>query len=179
MYQSDVTLKKISKLSGYSISTVSKALNNRSDISLSTRKLIKDIAKENNYIQNFNALALRKQQTKSIAIILPDITDTFFGELLSEFQKISFNNGYRVFILQSFDCPKTEKHCFKMINDGSSDGAIILSTKTNNCLIEQVNELNKLPYLFVEINKLKQSNSNYDALALKYYNQLLGRILDC
>lgn len=176
MYQSDVTLKKISMLSGYSISTVSKALNNRSDISLATRKTIKEIAKKNNYIQNYNALALRKQQTKSIAIIIPDVTNQFFGKLLSELQKIAYNEGYRVFILQSFDSAKTEKHCFKMINDGSSDGAIILSTKTNNCLIEKANELNKLPYLFIKVNKLERQDGNFNELAKQYYSQLINKI---
>jgi len=179
MYHSDVTLKKISQLSGFSISTVSKALNNRSDISLSTRKLIKEIAKENNYVQNYSALALRKQQTKNIAIILPDLTRSGYRDILSKFQEISIKEGYRLFVMQSFDCPKTEKHCFKMINDGSSDGAIILSTQTNNCLIEKANEQNKLPYLFIKFNKtMNHKTTDYDSLAKSYYARLKGVILD-
>jgi len=64
MYQGTVNLKKISTLSGFSVSTVSKALNNKKDISSVTREAIQGIAKKHNYVPNFSALALRKQRSK-------------------------------------------------------------------------------------------------------------------
>ena len=63
-----ITLKHISQISGYSISTVSKALNNRSDVSKQAKFKISKIAKSNNYIPNNTALALRSKKTKIIAV---------------------------------------------------------------------------------------------------------------
>ncbi|WP_084221520.1 LacI family DNA-binding transcriptional regulator [Winogradskyella sp. PG-2] len=57
-----VTIKEISSLSGYSISTVSKALNNKLEISKATREIIKSIAKRHNYVPNNYAVSLRIQK---------------------------------------------------------------------------------------------------------------------
>ncbi len=100
MHQSAITLKKISILTGYSVSTVSKALNHKHDISLETRELIMDIANKYNYVPNYYATALRKQQTKTLAVIIPHISDDFYGSLLSEFQNLTFEQGYRLLVFQ-------------------------------------------------------------------------------
>ena len=65
---STVTLKELSNLSGFSVSTVSKALNNKLDISIETRKAIKDIAKKHHYVPNNFAVALRVKRTQTVAV---------------------------------------------------------------------------------------------------------------
>jgi len=73
MHQSAITLKKISRLSGFSVSTVSKALNDKKDIGVETKEMIMSIAKQHNYVPNYFATALRKQNTKTLAVIIPQI----------------------------------------------------------------------------------------------------------
>ena len=68
-----MTIREISILSGYSVSTVSKALNNKTDISEGTKTMIKRIAKEHNYVPNKYAVALRKKRIQLIAVILPKV----------------------------------------------------------------------------------------------------------
>ena len=67
---SKVTLKNLSRLTGYSVSTVSKALNNRDDVSEKAKELIQKAAQSNRYLPNYTAIALRKQRTKTIALIV-------------------------------------------------------------------------------------------------------------
>ncbi len=122
-----VTLKQISHISGYSISTVSKALNNRHDINETTRSKIQKIAESNNYVPNNSARALRNRKTKVIAVIVPKITDDYFGRFICEIQKKAFTIGYRVLVLQSFNDIDKEKECINLVNDGSVDGILILS----------------------------------------------------
>ena len=58
-----VTLRKISHITGFSISTVSKALNDGMDVSFETKKYIQRVAVQNNYIPNKAAISLRKSKS--------------------------------------------------------------------------------------------------------------------
>tara|TARA_R110002073_G_scaffold108336_1_gene243313 strand:- start:25805 stop:26323 length:519 start_codon:yes stop_codon:yes gene_type:complete len=127
-----ITLKQISSLSGYSVSTVSKALNDKYEIGESTKKKIRRIAKLNNYVPNSAAQALRNRKTKMIAVIVPNITSNYFNNFICEVQKEAFAIGYRVLILQSFDNIKKEKQCVRSVNDGSVDGILMLSNSEHS-----------------------------------------------
>lgn len=177
MHQSATTLKKISVLSGYSVSTVSKALNDKEDISLETRQMITNIAKKHNYVPNYYAMALRKQQTKTLAIIIPQISDSFYSILLSEIQKLTFENGYRLLIFQSFTSQKKERDCFKLINDGSVDGVLVFSASNNDCIIEKLQNETSVPTVFLNEDAVQTKLCNIENLAKICFNDLLLKLL--
>lgn len=178
MFQSPTTLKKISALSGFSVSTVSKALNNKGDVSHHTKKIIQRIAKNNNYVPNYSALALRKQETKIIAVIIPHITDKFYGHLLSEIQKHTFELGYRLLLLQTFTSEKTEKECYQFINDGSVDGVIMFSSSENHYLMDKFEKCNMVPSIFIQMETPRFDEFEIKCLAEEYFNLLLSKLMD-
>ncbi len=110
-----ITLKHISNLTGYSKSTVSKALNNGLDISDKTKKKIKKIANQYNYSPNNNAVALRSRKSRIIGILVPMFENSIYSHLISEFQKRCFKIGYKLILLQSFNNLKIE--CRDLVND--------------------------------------------------------------
>jgi len=124
---SAVTIKELSFLSGYSISTVSKALNNKLEISEATREAIKSIAKQHNYVPNNYAVSLRNKKTESIAVILPEVTQSCYSHALCHIQKSAENIGYRILFYQSFNCNDKERNYIKSLSDGSVDGIIVVS----------------------------------------------------
>ncbi|WP_430410216.1 LacI family DNA-binding transcriptional regulator [Kordia sp.] len=149
--QSAITLKELSQLSGFSVSTVSKALNNKFDISLTTRKAIQKIASKHNYVPNNYAVALRKKQTKAIAIIVPQINTTFYSCFLHNIEKVASKYGYRIMLFQSFEERKREQECMKNISDGSVDGAIVVSS---NCLLSETSgRKHNLPIQCIQLSK--------------------------
>lgn len=123
-----MTLKKISHISGFSTSTVSKALNDSFDISVDTKRLIQDIAFQYKYSPNKNAVALRKSKSNIIAVILPQVNHQLYGDTLFNIQKTASKSGYRIMLYQSFEKESKEKEFLDEISDGSVDGAIMLST---------------------------------------------------
>ncbi len=129
MKSSAITIKQISFLSGYSISTVSKALNNKLEISKATRESIKTIAKQHNYVPNNYAVSLRIQKTGSIAVILPKVTETCYGYSLCYLQKSAEKLGYRILFYQSFNSSTKELDYIKSLSDGSIDGIIVVSSE--------------------------------------------------
>ena len=97
------TLKDISEVTGVSIKTVSRALNDHPDISKETKEKILEVAKKLSYRPNILARSLRQKKAYAIGLVVSDITNEFFGEValaIEEFFKkydysvlLSFSNG--------------------------------------------------------------------------------------
>ncbi|WP_299118819.1 LacI family DNA-binding transcriptional regulator [uncultured Winogradskyella sp.] len=169
MKSSTVTIKEISFLSGYSISTVSKALNNKLEISKATREAIKTIAKQHNYVPNNYAVSLRAQKTKSIAIILPEVTQMCYSHALCHLQKTAESVGYRILFYQSFNSNKKELNYIKSLSDGSTDGIIVISKKKK----QTYNYSNhQIPIEVVNIER-GHSLEEIEMLSLNSLNKLL------
>lgn len=166
-----MTLKQISHISGFSVSTVSKALNNRVDINVETKKMIQDIAVKNHYVPNKNAIALRKSKSNILAVILPQINDKRYSNTLYEIQKAASKSGYRVMLFQSFEETDKEEIFIDDINDGSIDAAIVFSTNTE---IKR-DPYNSIPMEFIRIIK-KQSQEDLITLSMKSFEKLLELI---
>jgi DNA-binding LacI/PurR family transcriptional regulator len=152
--ESTITLKEISLVVGCSVSTVSKALNNKLDISKNTREIIQDIAKKYNYVPNNYAVALRKKKTLTISVIIPQINISFYSSFLFTIEQLAYANGYRIVIYQSFEDKYKEEEFIRTNNDGSVDGLIIITknslqkkflSKENNLLLKHIQIDNKLP----------------------------------
>lgn len=82
-------MKEIARLSGISVATVSRVINNNGRFSEETRR---KVIEETGYQQNFSAKSLRMNKTFSIGILVPDITNAFF--LAKVVQKIEKNLIY-------------------------------------------------------------------------------------
>lgn len=166
-----ITLKDLSTMSGFSVSTVSKALNDKLDISIETRKTIRSIAKEYNYIPNNFAVALRKKTSKVIAVIVPQVNEPFFSSFLFNIQKRASILGYRLMFFQSFNNYSKENEYLNSINDGSVAGAIVL---TFNEFIEEEFVLG-FPIEIVSINHLDKEEQSI-MYCKKRFNRLLEKI---
>ncbi|MEP5935675.1 MAG: LacI family DNA-binding transcriptional regulator, partial [Winogradskyella arenosi] len=95
------TLKEIATKLGLSISTVSRALNDHPDISAPTRKRVKDLAAELNYIPNIFAKGFRTHKTNIIGVIVPSITYYFTTTLMRGILEEASLQGYRVIVSES------------------------------------------------------------------------------
>jgi DNA-binding LacI/PurR family transcriptional regulator len=124
-----MTLKKIAVLTGFSVSTVSKALNDKDDINPSTKKIIQDFASKSNYKQNKTALALRTRKSFIVAIVVPKINNSLFGEILHDIQKCAAKNGYRIMFFQSFEEVVTIHQFIEEVADRTVDAAIVLTVQ--------------------------------------------------
>lgn len=164
-----ITLKEISRISGYAVSTVSKALNNKFDVSSETRKVIKNIAEAHNYIPNNHAVSLRKKRTKAISVIIPQVNTHFYSYFLYNIQKVAYSFGYRIILFQSFEDDSKEKEFINASNDGSVDGIIVLSRNVH------YKKLNSLPIEYIQINE-DVSNERLSKDCINSFSKLLRRL---
>ena len=96
-----VSMKDISKACGVSVATVSKALNNHSDIGEETKRHIKQVAREMGYSPNLSARALKTNKTYGIGVLFVDeansgLTHDYFASVLDSFKRMSEKYGYDI-----------------------------------------------------------------------------------
>ena len=88
------TIREIARLVGVSANTVSRALNNKPDVSPETKKNIIKTAQFLNYTPNAIARALVQRTTRTIGMVMSDISDPFFGEMVKDAEVFFRSRGY-------------------------------------------------------------------------------------
>lgn len=133
-----VTLKQLAKELNVSISTVSKALNNSTEIGEETVKRVKELAELYNYKPNKVALSLKQNKTKTIGVIIPDILEHFLAKVLFGIEREANLHGYNIITCISNDSLEKEKESLQLLANGSVDG-FILSVAEETQLKNEVN----------------------------------------
>lgn len=92
-------IRDIAKLTGYSVSTISRVINGHPYVDEEKRKEILAVMKEVDYIPNANARQLSYGKTKSIGVILPYTNHPYFDQLISGIIEAAFDYDYKVTLL--------------------------------------------------------------------------------
>ena len=135
-----MNLKKLAEELNLSFSTVSKALRDSHEISESTKNRVVAKANELNYQVNPLASSFRKQKTKTIALIIPEVVNDFFGPVINGIESIAQEKGYHVLIYMTHEDRQKEISIFKLLQNGRVDG-IMLSLSEQTCDITHLKEL--------------------------------------
>jgi len=110
-----VTIRDIARRTGYSVSTVSKALNDSHEISEATRQQIIKVCNEHGYIPNKTALSLRSGKNYVIAFIIPSIEDTFYARISHGIQHEVINTNYSITTCITRDSLEKEMYLIKKV----------------------------------------------------------------
>lgn len=128
-----MTLKQLAKELNLSFSTVSKALRDSHEISIDTKNKVLAKAKELNYQVNPLASSFRKQKSKTIAVVIPDVVNDFFGPVITGIESIAQEKGYHVLIYLTHEDMQKEVDIIKLLQNGRVDGLLMsLAEQTSN-----------------------------------------------
>lgn len=119
------TIKDVAKHLGFSVSTVSRALNDNENIKKETRELILETARVLNYRSNPIGLSLRHGVTSTIGVLVPEMTTPFAAEVILGIQETLNKKDYKVIIAQSNEDPEKEKENLLLMENFMVDGVII------------------------------------------------------
>lgn len=121
------TIRDVAKLAGVSVATVSRVLNNQGYVHEDTRKKVERAIHELNYKPNAVARSLYKKTSKSIGLIIPDITNPFFPQLVRAVEETMNRAGYTVLLFNSDEVLEREQHIIDLMVRKYVDGIIIVS----------------------------------------------------
>lgn len=162
-----VTIKDIARALGLSTSTVSRALRDSHEISPETKKMVLDYAEKINYHPNPIALSLKERRSRSIGVIVCEIANSFFSQVINGIESIAYKNGYNVIIAQSRESVEREMLNLQYLTSRSVDG-LILSVSTETKDFSYLKELSSrgMPIVFFdrivdELNTHKVIVDNY------------------
>jgi LacI family transcriptional regulator len=121
------TLSDVAALAGVSVSAVSRVLSNApsSRVSRSTRQRIEDAARELDYHPNFAARALKFSRTNAVALIVPDLTNAIFSELMRGVEEEAAELGYTVLLARAESMRPTSATIAKLVGEGRVDGVLV------------------------------------------------------
>lgn len=136
----NITLKKLAEILGLSVPTVSRALNDSYEISEETKEKVRELAKKLNYQPNPFAASLRKNKSKTIGLVVPELSNYFFTQITTGVEKICNEHDYHLIICSSNESAEKEASIIYNLTSGKVDG-ILLSTAAEANNTEHINRI--------------------------------------
>lgn len=150
-----ITLNDIAKKANVSIATVSRVLNGNESVDKNIKDKIKKIVKSNNY--NIKKTAKTK---KIISIIIPDITNPFFANIVEGIQSTANLYGYHIILSQCKDNKSIYEEYIKGIRDIGLLGCIIIPANDKAEYLTDMVKSSNIPIIFLD-RKVRILNINY------------------
>ena len=152
------TIKDIAQRANVSYATVSRALNNKPFVKEATRRRVLSLAKELNYTPNALARGLVKKETRTLGLIIPDITNPFYPEVAQGIQEGAGDSGFSVFLCNTNWDHDQELHYLNLLEEKRVDG-IILAPIENQVDVVEPHIRNRIPVVYLDKAPRKTRNS--------------------
>lgn len=163
---SNITIKMLAKELNLSTAAVSKALRDSHEISSVTKQRVLEMAAKLHYVPHPYAGSLRKRKSRTIAVVIPEVADSFFALALNGIESVALEKGYHALIYLTHEKLAREKAILKDLESGRVDGVIMsVSIETNSS--EHIQELfNEVPLVFFDrvcedVNTAKVTTDDY------------------
>jgi LacI family transcriptional regulator len=148
---SKVSLKQLAATLGVSISTVSKAMRNSYEISEETRRRVIEKAREIGYNPNPYAGSLRHHKSKTIAMVVPELTNNFFIQAISGAESVAREKDYHILVYNTMDDHRQEESIIRHLQNGRVDG-VIMSLASSTVGFDHLTDLihSGIPIIFFD-----------------------------
>lgn len=144
------SIKDIAKISGVSVATVSRVINNNGRFSEETRKKVEKVITDTGYQPNYSAKSLRMNRSLSIGILVPDITNFFFAEVVQKIEERFFEEGYTTIICHTARNNRKEKIYLDILENKGVDGLVVISGAEEFDFSHYSNSEKIIPYICID-----------------------------
>lgn len=126
------TIYDIARISGVSVSTVSRVLNNNYPVSKETREKVVKVIDEYGFTPNVIAQSLITKTTFNLGVVVPGITNLFFPSVVEEIHRNLADEGFIISLFTTDGNPETEKSVINSIISRSMDGIFVIDPSVEN-----------------------------------------------
>ncbi len=124
-----VTIEDVARVAGVSRQTVSRAINDKGEISPATRKRVMDAVQTLGYRPSGVARGLATQRTQTVGLVVPDITNPFFPEVARGVQDVARSKDYSVFLCNTDESPQEELQTLHSLAAQPVDGILLFGSR--------------------------------------------------
>ena len=136
------TIKDVARLSGVSVASVSRVLNNGPKVSKKTIEKVSKVIKELNYTPNANARALVTQKSTTLGVVIPDLIDPFFASLANGVEKVARKSNMQLLLSTGLVSAESEMQAINLLIERRCDVMVVHSKKLpDQVLIELSNKV--------------------------------------
>ncbi|MBD1592590.1 substrate-binding domain-containing protein [Arthrobacter sp. S1_S22] len=135
-----VTLKDVAAASGVSISTASRALDERTASRSAAAAHVRKVAGELGYRRNSFASGLRRGETRTLGVLVPRLSDTVMALMFEELERAASSRGYFAMVATSGDDPNDERRAAETLLDRNVDGLILATARLDDELPRRLRE---------------------------------------
>ncbi len=154
-----MTIEEVAKRAKVSISTVSRTVHGSGPVNPDTAARVWRAIKELDYHPNTNAQSLVSGRSRMLGLVVSDITNPFFPELIRGFQDVALQNGYDVLVNSTNYDNSRNALCVRRMIDRKVDGVAIMTSEMDRSLTDQLSN-RKVPLVFLDVGKVAKGVSN-------------------
>jgi DNA-binding LacI/PurR family transcriptional regulator len=154
-----VGLKDIAAKTGFSIKTVSRALNDHPDVKEETRARILTIAKKCSYYPNLVAKSLRTRQAFTIGYVVPDITNEFYGKVGNAIEREAKKHHFGLLVSFTEESSENEVDSLNLLLTKRVDGIILATVGTTGEFIREMMRNYPTPIVVID-NRVEGVRTN-------------------
>src|SRR5271154_7099671 len=143
-------IRTVAGLAKVSIATVSRTINRVSTVNPKMAKRVWEAIEQLDYFPNTQARALVSGRSRLLGLIVSEITNPFFPELIQGFEDIAVEHGYEILIGSTNYDPKRMSNCIRRMLERKVDGVAVMTFGIEEPLLDQLAS-RKVPLVFVDI----------------------------
>jgi len=143
-------INAVAKLARVSIATVSRTINNVSTVNEQMAKRVWEAIRELNYFPNTQARALGSGRSRLLGLIVSEITNPFFPELIQGFEEVAVESGYEILVSSTNYDPNRMSLCIRRMLERNAEGVAIMTFGIEEPLLDQLADRN-VPIVTVDV----------------------------
>lgn len=145
-----IDIRAIASMANVSIATVSRTINRVSTVDPKIAKRVWEIVRKVDYFPNTQARALVSGRSRIFGLIVSEITNPFFPELIQGFEDIAVEHGYEILVSSTNYDPKRMSHCIRRMLERNVEGVAVMTFGIEEPLLEQLAN-RKVPLVFIDV----------------------------
>ena len=151
-------IRDIAKMAGVSKATVSRVLNESEAVAEGTKKKILAIIEEVGYLPNYIARSLKVKNTKTIGVVVPDIGNPFYFEVIRGIEKLLDKKGFNIMLCNSDYIEKKELRYISLLASKKVDGIILAPSSEDSKSLKNLLFWD-IPFVIFDLPQVNYSNN--------------------
>ena len=141
-------LADVARSCGVSISTASRAINNRGEVSSKTRARVLEAAEKLGYVPNSLAKGLWSGTTKTVGIVVSTIKSSFYANVVGVIEDFLGGHGYNILVNSTNEDPERELRAIKLLVEQRVDGIVLAPVESEPAAVDFLDK-NNVPYVIM------------------------------
>jgi LacI family transcriptional regulator len=172
-----MNIKAVARRARVSIATVSRTINDPSTVSPDTAAKVRNAIRALNYYPSASARALVSGRSRTLGLIISDIANPFFPELVKGFEDLAMRHDHLVIVTNTNYSPERMAQCVRSMLERKVDGVAIMTSEMDPTLVEELTRRG-VPIAFLDVGSVDKHSSNMKIDYLSGIRQAVEHIVE-